>query len=134
MRGDPGACRSDYVNSYGSRRDERQYMRLRREHERGACFHGIPGDGSAVTGGILVYSVKPKPGTVELKLPSRKQFNLSPRMRDIAYLVAEGKAYKEIADDLWTTEAVVKVYVSRLLNKMQFENCRQLAVYTALYL
>lgn len=54
---------------------------------------------------------------------------LTPREREVARLVAEGKNNKEIGNNLFLTEGTVKNYVTRILEKLELSSRTELALY-----
>ena len=56
---------------------------------------------------------------------------LTPQLRQIAMLIAEGRTNREIADAMGLTEKTVKNYVTRVLRKGGFARRTELAVYVA---
>ncbi|WP_077366972.1 response regulator transcription factor [Anaerosalibacter sp. Marseille-P3206] len=53
---------------------------------------------------------------------------LTPREREIAYLVAEGRTNKEISETLYITEGTVKNHITRTLDKLEIRDRTQLAL------
>jgi DNA-binding NarL/FixJ family response regulator len=61
--------------------------------------------------------------------PARARLDrLSPRERDVAHAVAQGKSNVEIGAELFMSTATVKAYVSRLLAKLECANRVQVAI------
>jgi two-component system, NarL family, response regulator DevR len=56
---------------------------------------------------------------------------LTPQLRQITLLIAEGRTNREIADAMGLTEKAVKNYVTRVLRKGGFTRRTELAVYVA---
>ena len=52
----------------------------------------------------------------------------SPREREVVGLIAEGRSNKEIAGELFTSEATVKTYVARALTKLDLRDRTQIAI------
>jgi DNA-binding NarL/FixJ family response regulator len=60
----------------------------------------------------------------------RDQFDgLTPRERDIAALIAQGKSNKEIADALVLSNRTVESHISKVLSKLNFNSRSQIAVW-----
>ena len=55
---------------------------------------------------------------------------LSPREKQVARLVAEGKLNKQIGAELHLTEGTIKEYLNRIFRKLAVGNRSQLAVWT----
>lgn len=53
---------------------------------------------------------------------------LTPREREIAYLVSEGRTNKEISETLYITEGTVKNHITKILNKLEIRDRTQLAL------
>lgn len=53
---------------------------------------------------------------------------LTPRERDVAKLVAQGKSNKDICKVLFLTEGTVKNYVTRILEKLELNSRTELAI------
>jgi len=53
---------------------------------------------------------------------------LTPREREIAYLVAEGRTNKEISETLYITEGTVKNHITKILDKLEIRDRTQLAL------
>lgn len=54
--------------------------------------------------------------------------DLTPREREIAYLVAEGRTNKEISETLFITEGTVKNHITKILDKLELRDRTQLAL------
>jgi non-specific serine/threonine protein kinase len=54
---------------------------------------------------------------------------LTPREREVAVLVAQGKTSKEIADLLVVSERTAEVHVSNILGKLGFTSRAQVAAW-----
>jgi DNA-binding NarL/FixJ family response regulator len=54
--------------------------------------------------------------------------HLSPRERDVAVAVGQGRSNAEISAELFMSVATVKAYVSRLLTKLDLNNRVQVAL------
>ena len=71
---------------------------------------------------LSVYAGNP-PLAVAHPLPDRRAFdNLTPREREVAALIADGRQNKEIAATLVITLATVKDHVHRILEKTQLRS------------
>lgn len=53
---------------------------------------------------------------------------LTPREREIAYLVSEGRTNKEISETLYITEGTVKNHITKILDKLEIRDRTQLAL------
>lgn len=53
---------------------------------------------------------------------------LTPREREIAYLVAKGRTNKEISEMLFITEGTVKNHITKILDKLEIRDRTQLAL------
>jgi non-specific serine/threonine protein kinase len=61
---------------------------------------------------------------------TRDQFDgLTPRERDIAALIAQGKSNKEIAEALSLSNRTVEAHISKVLSKLSFSSRSQIAVW-----
>ena len=54
---------------------------------------------------------------------------LTPREKEVAKQIMEGKSNKAISEALFITEGTVKNYVSRILEKLQMNNRTELSLY-----
>ncbi|ACA54388.1 response regulator transcription factor [Clostridium botulinum] len=54
---------------------------------------------------------------------------LTPREREVAKLVSQGKSNKDICNILFLTEGTVKNYVTRILEKLELNNRTELALF-----
>jgi len=54
---------------------------------------------------------------------------LTPREREVARLVAEGKSNREIAKVMTVGEKTIETYVTRILGKLNFESRVQIATW-----
>ena len=54
--------------------------------------------------------------------------SLSPREREVVGLIAEGRSNKEIAAELFISEATVKTHVARVLTKLDLRDRTQIAI------
>lgn len=54
---------------------------------------------------------------------------LTPREKEIAFLVEKGKTNKEISEELYITEGTVKNHITRILDKLELRDRTQLAIY-----
>jgi DNA-binding NarL/FixJ family response regulator len=73
----------------------------------------------------------PSPGPAEGDRASRARAaldRLSPREREVAHAVAQGKSNVEIGAEVFMSTATVKAYVSRLLAKLECANRVQVAI------
>lgn len=57
--------------------------------------------------------------------------NLSPREREVAQLVAQGRTNREIAETLYISERTAQTHVQHILAKLSFSNRSQLAAWVA---
>ncbi len=73
-----------------------------------------------------VYTVTQKTSPAS---PHAKREGLTPRQLQVCILVAEGKRNKEIADALRISEGTVKVYMSKILRRVEVKNRTQLALW-----
>jgi non-specific serine/threonine protein kinase len=61
---------------------------------------------------------------------ARDQFNgLTPRERDLAALIAQGRSNKEIAETLVLSNRTVEAHISNILSKLNFTSRSQIAVW-----
>lgn len=58
-----------------------------------------------------------------------KYGGLSPREREAALLVAQGKTNREIAENMFVQEKTVETYVTRILNKLGYDSRVQIATW-----
>ena len=58
-----------------------------------------------------------------------KYGGLSPREREVAILIADGKTNREIAEEMSVTPKTVETYVTRILNKLGFDSRVQIATW-----
>ncbi|MFV2109493.1 LuxR C-terminal-related transcriptional regulator [Micromonospora sp. LOL_015] len=75
--------------------------------------------------------VRPGPGADQVRRRDRARRvldGLSPRERDVAVAVGQGRSSAEIAAELFMSVATVKAYVSRLLSRLELNNRVQIAV------
>ncbi|MFV2009560.1 MULTISPECIES: LuxR C-terminal-related transcriptional regulator [unclassified Micromonospora] len=75
--------------------------------------------------------VRPGPGADQVRRRDRARRvldGLSPRERDVAVAVGQGRSNAEIAAELFMSVATVKAYVSRLLSRLELNNRVQIAV------
>ncbi len=85
-------------------------------------------------GGILSSPLVPKvlaefQRFAETKAELRKLFSeLTPRERDILGLLAQGKSNREIAQNLYLTEKIVRNYVSNILRKLEVNSRTEAAL------
>jgi DNA-binding CsgD family transcriptional regulator len=64
------------------------------------------------------------------RMLTRDQFDgLTPRERDIAALIAQGKSNKEIAEALSLSNRTVEAHISKVLSKLSFSSRSQIAVW-----
>src|SRR5690554_7837426 len=66
---------------------------------------------------------------IRQKSTSNDDNGLTVREKEVLMLVAEGKANKEIAEELFISIKTVKTHVSNLLMKLEVEDRTQLAIY-----
>ncbi|HUM88448.1 MAG TPA: LuxR C-terminal-related transcriptional regulator [Prolixibacteraceae bacterium] len=55
-----------------------------------------------------------------------KKYQISPRESDVAKLLAEGKSYREIAEELYISLPTVKTHVTRVYEKLNVKNRHEL--------
>ena len=55
-----------------------------------------------------------------------KNYQITPRESDVAKLLAEGKSYREIAEDLFISLPTVKTHVTRIYEKLNVKNRHEL--------
>ncbi|ROO62498.1 LuxR family two component transcriptional regulator [Micromonospora sp. Llam0] len=75
--------------------------------------------------------VRPGPAADQVRRRERARRvldGLSPRERDVAVAVGQGRSNAEIAAELFMSVATVKAYVSRLLSRLELNNRVQIAV------
>jgi len=58
-----------------------------------------------------------------------KYGGLSPREREVAILIADGKTNREIADEMSVTPKTIETYVTRILNKLGYDSRVQIATW-----
>jgi non-specific serine/threonine protein kinase len=58
-----------------------------------------------------------------------KYGGLSPREREVAVFIADGKTNREIADEMSVTAKTIETYVTRILNKLGFDSRVQVATW-----
>lgn len=78
---------------------------------------GAPMSGS-IAKKVIEYFQKPP-------APSKRIEVLSPREQQIVYLLARGRLYKEIADELGIREGTVKVHIHNIYEKLHVSNSRE---------
>ena len=61
-------------------------------------------------------------------IPDSALASLSPREREVVGLIAEGRSNKEIAAELFISEATVKTHVARVLTKLDLRDRTQIAI------
>jgi NarL family two-component system response regulator LiaR len=66
---------------------------------------------------------------IRQKSASKDDNGLTVREKEVLMLIAEGKANKEIAEELYISVKTVKTHVSNLLMKLDVEDRTQLAIY-----
>jgi NarL family two-component system response regulator LiaR len=66
---------------------------------------------------------------IRQKSVSKDDNGLTIREREVLMLISEGKANKEIAEELYISIKTVKTHVSNLLMKLDVEDRTQLAIY-----
>lgn len=66
---------------------------------------------------------------IRQKNASREDDGLTVREREVLMMIAEGKANKDIAEELYISIKTVKTHVSNLLMKLKVEDRTQLAIY-----
>lgn len=76
----------------------------------------------------LLESVTPKQVVVPNQ-PQQVLTHLTPRERDVLGLIGQGSTNREIATQLYISEGTVKTHVTHLLNRLNFRNRAQLAIY-----
>jgi DNA-binding NarL/FixJ family response regulator len=74
-----------------------------------------------------------EPGTIAALTESSRdeRSRLSPRMLEVAQLLAEGHSNKEIASELGISEPTVKKHVAQILHRLGFEDRLQAALFVA---
>lgn len=74
-----------------------------------------------------------EPGTIAALTDPRGEgrLDLSPRMLEVAQLLAEGHSNKEIASELGISEPTVKKHVAQILHRLGFEDRLQAALFVA---
>ncbi len=65
----------------------------------------------------------------EAKLPEEEGPSLTEREIEVLRLVAKGKAYREIADDLFVSHRTIQNHVQNVLKKLQLHNRVELTLY-----
>lgn len=78
---------------------------------------GAPMSGS-IARKVIEYFQKPP-------APNRRFAALSPREQEIVHLLARGRLYKEIADELGIREGTVKVHIHNIYEKLHVSNSRE---------
>lgn len=63
------------------------------------------------------------------QMEKEKYRGLSPREREVAVLIADGKSNREIAEEMSVTPKTVETYVTRILNKLGFDSRVQIATW-----
>ena len=63
------------------------------------------------------------------QMEKEKYDGLSPREREVAVLIADGKTNREIAEEMSVTPKTVETYVTRILNKLGFDSRVQIATW-----
>ena len=66
-----------------------------------------------------------------MAMPVKHGAPLAPRECEVIRLLAEGRSNKDIAASLGLTEATVRTYVSRILDKLGMSNRTEIAVWFA---
>jgi non-specific serine/threonine protein kinase len=61
--------------------------------------------------------------------PTEDFAGLTPRERETAVLIAQGKSNREIAEAMTVRLKTIETYVTRILNKLGFESRVQIAVW-----
>jgi DNA-binding NarL/FixJ family response regulator len=77
---------------------------------------------------IAEFSTTPTP-TTKLESTSAALVQLTPREQEVLQLVAAGATNRDIAQQLFISEGTVKTHVTHLLNRLNFRNRSQLAIY-----
>ncbi len=57
--------------------------------------------------------------------------NLTDKEVEVIKLITAGKKNSEIANEIYTTEGVVKNHITKILSKLELRNCKELAVWGA---
>lgn len=71
----------------------------------------------------------PDPDVVTPKPVQKELTELTPRVQDVLRLIAQGLTNREIAEQLYVAEGTVKTHVTHLLNRLNFRNRSQMAIY-----
>lgn len=79
----------------------------------------------------LLEGVTPKQVVVQNQ-PQKVLTQLTPRERDVLNWIGQGFSNREIATQLYISEGTVKTHVTHLLNRLNFRNRAQLAIYANL--
>ncbi len=81
---------------------------------------------SWVAGRQVRVHASPAPET--LPISESAVASLSPREREVVGLIAQGRSNKEIAGELFISEATVKTHVARVLTKLEVRDRTQIAI------
>lgn len=79
----------------------------------------------------LLEGITLKPLVVQNQ-PQEVSTQLTPREQDVLGLIGQGFTNREIATHLYISEGTVKTHVTHLLNRLNFRNRSQLAIYANL--
>lgn len=79
--------------------------------------------------GLMEKLITTLSSTHEVKKEPQELVQLTPREREVLHLIGCGLTNRDIAQKLYISEGTVKTHVNHLLNRLNFRNRSQLAIY-----